>query len=344
MHSSATGDRLLYLSSSDVDTACRELDPLACVTEALIEHAAGTARVGVEGVIRWSPAAGESARSLNMPGLLQDHGVVGTKIINANTGNPGRELPRADGLTILFHPRTARPHVVLQAAQISAVRTAAVSTVAAAALSGRPAAVLAVVGAGRVAQAHIRLMTARLDIGIVLISDCLPARAEALARAVRDWLGEVPPVEVAETEPAVRRADILVTATTATQAHIPYDWISPGTVAVNVSLDDLDETAYLGSDLLYVDDWQLICDDTQRLLGRLARQGRVSGPGQAAPAGGRSVTGTLGQLLAGDCPSRGNESETVLVNPFGMAIEDLAVARAVCAAAESLGLGTWLER
>jgi hypothetical protein len=98
------------------------------------------------------------------------------------------------------------------------------------------------------------------------------------------------------------------------------------------------------SDLLYVDDWQLITADTQRLLGRLAREGKVSGPGDPAPAIGRSVTGTIGQLLAGGCPGRENAEQIALVNPFGMAIEDLAVAHAVYIAAVSRGLGTPLDR
>ena len=344
MEPHATADQLLYLSSSDVAMACRTIDPLACVTDALLQHAAGTATVGVEGVIRWSPAEGESARTLNMPGLIQEAGIVGTKIINANTGNPARQLPRADGLTILFDPLTARPRVVLQAAQVSALRTAAVSTAAAIALRGREPTTLAVVGAGIVAQEHIRLMTARLDIDCVLISDSVRARAEAAATALRAGPDDIPPIAVTETESAVRRAGILVTATTTTQPYIPYGWISPGSVIINVSLDDLDEAAYLQSDLLYVDDWQLIWDDTQRLLGRLGRQRKVCGPGQSAPDGSRPVTGTLGQLLAGKCPARTSESQTVLVNPFGMAIEDLAVAQAVSEAAESLGLGTVLPR
>ena len=57
--------------------------------------------------------------------------MVGTKIINANTGNPDKGLPRADGLTLLFDPRTARPSVIMQVAEVSVLRTAAVSTLAA---------------------------------------------------------------------------------------------------------------------------------------------------------------------------------------------------------------------
>lgn len=339
-----TEDRLLYLSSSDIARACASIDPLRCVAGALRQHADGRARVGDEGTLRWSPAEGQSARTLNMPGLLAAPAVVGTKIINANTGNPDSGLPRADGLTLLFDPSTARPLVIAQAAQISALRTAAVSTLAAVRLHNGGPIALGLLGAGTIAEAHAVLMNKHLAIEKVLVHDRVPGRAQALAARLRAMDGSFRQVMAVAAEHAVSEANVVVTATTATAAYVPSDWIAPGTVVVNVSLDDIDADAYLKSDLLYVDDWQLIRADTQRLLGRLARAGTVSGPGEPAPAGGRSVTGTIGQLLAGSCPGRRDAGQTALVNPFGMAIEDLALAQEVYRAAVSLGLGTPLER
>jgi N-[(2S)-2-amino-2-carboxyethyl]-L-glutamate dehydrogenase len=339
-----TDDKLLYLNSSDIAKVCADIDPLRCVAEALRQHAEGTARVGDEGTLRWSPAEGHSARTLNMPGLLAASAVVGTKIINANTGNPDSGLPRADGLTLLFDPATARPSVILQAAEISALRTAAVSTLAALHLQNGSPIALALLGAGRIAETHAVLMAKHLEIDSVLIHDQIPERGQALAEKLRAMGSSFRRVVTAEAEYAVSKANVVVTATTTTSAYVSYNWVTRGTVVINVSLDDFDADTYIKSDLLYVDDWQLITADTQRLLGRLAREGKVSGPGDSAPASGRSVTGTIGQLLAGNCPGRENAEQTVLVNPFGMAIEDLALAQAVYNAAVSRGLGTPLDR
>lgn len=337
-------DKLLYLNSSDIAEVCADIDPLRCVAEALRQHAEGAARVGDEGTLRWSPAEGQSARTLNMPGLLAAPSVVGTKIINANTGNPDHGLPRADGLTLLFDPRTARPSVIMPAAEISALRTAAVSTLAALHLRNGSPVTLALLGAGKIAETHAVLMAKHLGLDGVLIYDRLPERGQILAEKLRAMDGCFRRVATAAAEDAVRQASIVVAATTTTTAYVPYNWIARGTAVINVSLDDIDADAYIKSDLLYVDDWQLIVADTQRILGRLARAGTVSGPGDSAPACGRSVTGTIGQLLAGKCPGRANAEQTVLVNPFGMAIEDLALAHAVYAAAVSRGLGAPLDR
>lgn len=339
-----TDDRLLYLNSSDIAKACVDIDPLRCVADALRQHAEGTARVGEEGTLRWSPAEGQFARTLNMPGLLAASAVVGTKIINANTGNPDRGLPRADGLTLLFDQSTARPSVILQAAEISALRTAAVSTLAALHLQNGSPIALALLGAGKIAETHAILMAKYLEVDNVLIYDQMPQRAQALAEKLRAMGSSFRRVATAEAQYAVGEANVVVAATTTTSAYVPYEWITRGTTMINVSLDDFTADAYMNSDLLYVDDWQLIVADTQRLLGRLAREGKVTGPGDLASAEGRSVTGTIGQLLTGNCPGRENAEQTVLVNPFGMAIEDLALAQAVHAAALSRGLGTSLER
>lgn len=342
---SPTAAQLLYLSGADVAGVCSALDPVPYVSDALRQHAAGTARVGAEGVIRWSPAPGHAARTLNMPGLLSGiPDVVGTKIINANTGNPERGLPRADGLTILFESWSARPRVIMQGAQISALRTAAVSTVAALRLAKSAPLTVGIVGAGSIAEAHARLMPRHLKTSGILVHDRVPERARDLAGRLSAADALLPPVSSADLERTIREADVIVTATTVSEPYIPYDWLSPGVLVLNVSLDDLDADAYLRADLLYVDDWQLITDDTQRLLGRLAREGKVTGPGEPGPPGGRPVTGTLGQLLDGACPSRTSESQVIVVNPFGLAIEDLAIAQAVYVAAASRGLGTVLER
>jgi ornithine cyclodeaminase len=56
------------------------------------------------------------------------------------------------------------------------------------------------------------------------------------------------------------------------------------------------------------------------------------------------VDGELGQVLAGLRPGRLRERDVILVNPFGLAIEDVALAAEVHRAATRRGLGLWLER
>jgi ornithine cyclodeaminase len=343
-------NRILFLSQRDVRTAAARIDPVRAVREALAAHASGQSVLPAEAYLRWSPTAGESARSLNMPGRLAGAvDVAGTKIINANPANPARGLPRASGLTVLFDPTDARIYCVLDAAHISALRTASVSALSAELFNGNDVGEWALIGAGALARAHLQLLPSTLGkLRAINLFDIEEKRAEGLAREFAPSLAERGiRLQVARSaKDAIRDADFIVTATTVTEGYIGRGWLKPGALLVHVSLDDLRPEALTEADRVVVDDWALVRDDDQRLLGRMWRQGLLTGPGDDAdPAAGRTaVHAELGDIIIGRKAGRSSAQEIVIVNPFGLSIEDLAVARQVYDNARQQGLGLWLER
>jgi len=89
-----------------------------------------------------------------------------------------------------------------------------------------------------------------------------------------------------------------------------------------------------------VDDSNLIAADEHRRLRRMLRDGKVARPGGRD---GRAIDGELGQLLASGRRGRSDSEESIVVNPFGLAIEDLASAKHVYRHATGSGLSTSLE-
>jgi len=346
----ADQNRILYLSQRDVRTAAARIDPVRAVREALAAHASGQSVLPAEAYLRWSPTTGESARSLNMPGRLAGTvDVAGTKIINANPANPARGLPRASGLTVLFDPADARVYCVLDAAYISALRTASVSALSAELFNGNDVGEWALIGAGALARAHLQLLPSTLGkLRAVNLFDIDRERADALGREFGPGLAERGiRLHVAHSaRDAIRDADFIVTATTVTDGYIGRGWLKPGALLVHVSLDDLRPEALAEADQVIVDDWALVRDDDQRLLGRMWRQGLLTEPGQDSdPAAGRTtIHAELGDVVIGRKAGRSNGQEVIIVNPFGLSIEDLAVARQVYDNARQQGLGLWLER
>ncbi|MEV0561438.1 ornithine cyclodeaminase [Dactylosporangium sp. NPDC050588] len=341
-------DELLYLSLTAVIEACVELDPVATVYDTLVLHARDEVRMPDEAYLGWRTPDGAAARSLNMPAHLGGEiQALGTKIINSNPDNIKRDMPRASGLTVLFDPATARPLCVMEATHISALRTAAVSFVAARAVWASEPQTVAVFGAGPIARTHIELLVPRAPrIKQLFLYDLDRGRTEALARDLAPLsVGRDLTITVV-TEPvaALAAATLVIAATSTTTPYIGAAHLKPGTVVVNVSLDDVDAGLMLSADRLYVDDWGLICADQHRLLGRMARDGRISGPGTTALANGRAVDGTIGQLLLGTCPSPAGVADSVVINPFGMAIHDISLARQVYSVAIQRGLGHRLPR
>lgn len=334
----ATGNALLYLTAAQVAELCGEIDPLKVVTSAFLAVRAGRAEVAPEAALRWTAPDGTAARSLMLP--ARHVAAYGCKVINACIGNPARGLPRAHGLILLFDQETAAPVCVMDAGYISALRTAAVSLAAVRAIRDLAAVRrVALLGCGRLASTHLELLAARAEPEAVDVYDVQAGRAADFADQARQLLPSAAVTVADEPRAAVRGADLTVAATTTTTPYVALDWVRPGAVFVNVSLDDATEELLLGCERLFVDDWSLVSDDQTRLLGRLARAGMVTGPGDAPPPGGRQVDGDLAALLAGTCPGAVTEADRVVINPFGMGVHDIALAAQVYAGASAGDVG-----
>lgn len=320
-------DCILYLAGHEVELALGEVDPVAAVADVLAAHARSETILPAEAYLGWE-RGGEALRSLCMPGVVDSS--PGVKIINANPANPTRGLPRASGLTLLFDPQTARPICIMEGARISCLRTAAVTAIAAELLAAGRVERLALIGAGALSRCHLDLLARRLPaLREVRVYDLDRERAAALRVDAHSL------VICDSAEQAICGAELIVPLTTTTTGYIRYEWLQPGALLVNVSLDDPLPEVVVRADKLFVDDRGLVAADGRRLLGRMLRDGSIRDS---------DVDGELGELLIGARPGRTEPDDIILVNPFGLAIADLAIARQVYRRARGLGLGTPLSR
>lgn len=326
---------LRVLRRDDVLAAAVDVDPVASVEATLLAHARGATTLPDEAYLPWYTASGAFARSLALPGAVWgDRPAVGLKVINSSLDNPARGLPRAQGWTFLFDPDTARPVAMLEAAWISATRTAAYTVLSARRLAAPGLARIAVLGCGALADSHLDLLAAEYPDAAVVVHDLDPARARSLAARRRAEVADDP-------RAAVDGAGLVVCTTTTTTGYLALDWLAPGTLVAHVSLDDVLSEVVTGADLVVVDDWDLVAADDRRLLGRMLRQGTLAPPGETR-AGARTVDTTLAEVVAGTHPGRARPDDVVLSNPFGMGVLDVALAAAVHDAALARDLGTVL--
>lgn len=346
-------DCILYLNRQDVELACSEIDSVAVVREMFRMHATGQTILPDEAYLGWTNVHGESVRSLNMPGYLGGSlQCVGTKIINGNINNAQRGLPRASGLTNLFDCVSGRLSCIMEGAYLSSLRTASVSLLAAEIFKGREIVCAVFVGSGVQAQAHIELLLKRREfyphLRQIALFDVSEESAKMLHRALMPKL-EALDIDfwIAPTaEEAIRHGQLVVTVTTTTVGYIQYAWLQPGTILLNISLDDPLPEVVLRADMVIVDDWTLVKHDTKRLLGRMYRAGQILGPDEPEDSSHscRHVDAQLGDIITGEKAGRKNIDGIILVNPFGLAIEDIAIASVVFRNAQRRSLGTWLDR
>src|SRR5688572_370935 len=149
--------------------------------------------------------------------------------INANfPGNPTRyALPTIQGVAVLFDAHDGRPIAVLDSIEITSVRTAAATAVAARYLARTDASTATICGCGEQGRSQLRaLMRVRL-IRRVFAFDIDDARAEQYAGEMAQQLDiEITPVQ--QLDDMTRQSDIWVTCTPARRWLVGRDHVRPG--------------------------------------------------------------------------------------------------------------------
>ena len=182
-------DTLLYLSSDAIEElALRPDELIGAVEQIFAAQAAGSARIGPKAVV--PVGAGHAFHA--MPGTLNAMGLDGMKFFGVVPDNPARGLPNVCALVVLSDLATGLPVAMMDGGWITAVRTAAMSAVAAKHLAQRDSETAAFIGCGMQAHSHAYLLRAvlpRLKRAIVLGRG--PARREAFVAMLRDTGWEV---------------------------------------------------------------------------------------------------------------------------------------------------------
>ena len=171
-------DPIRYLAAADVDAALPDLETQVALAaralQALGEEAAEMPpKLGVH------PRPGALLHA--MPAWLRTRDLVGLKWVAAFPGNNARGIPAISGLVVLNDAETGLPMCVMDAARITAARTAAVTGVALELYLPGGARTVAILGAGVQARGHLPQLARALPGGELLVYDRHPERAEAVA-------------------------------------------------------------------------------------------------------------------------------------------------------------------
>ena len=238
-----------------------------------------------------------------MPAVAED--AMGAKLVSFYPRNAGTEVPTHLAMILLFRPDTGEPLAVMGARLITEMRTAAVSAAATRRLAAPDSRVLALLGSGVQARAHLQaLMLVRHFAEIRVWS----RTAEHAERFAEQHNARAMPVEA-----AVRGADVVVTATSALQPILQGAWLKPGAHvnAVGAPRPDwreLDDSAMANT---------LVVDSREAVL-------KESGDVILSKA---KIYAEIGEIFAGvkEAPL----PATTVFKSVGIAVEDIAAAKLV---------------
>jgi alanine dehydrogenase len=314
-----------------------ELLPIAdCI--AVMEDAFRTVAAGKFSqparIIAWLPDGRGAIGS--MPAYLGDPDALAVKVITVFPENRAAGLESHQGSVLLHETQTGRPLAIVHAGAVTAIRTAAVSALAARILSNPQASRLALLGSGTQARTHLEAMRAVRPIAGVKVWSRTPDRARAFAREESARHGI--PVEVAQTpRDAIAGCDIVCTLTAATAPVLEGAWLEPGmhVAAAGSSVPPFRE---LDAEVakrarIFVDNRECVLNEADDLRVPIA-EGAITA---------KDLLGDLGELVTKKVPGRTSPDDITLFKSVGMAVEDAAAARELFARAQTRGRGTRVE-
>jgi ornithine cyclodeaminase/alanine dehydrogenase-like protein (mu-crystallin family) len=305
-----------FFSGADVERAVSPHEAYDGVKAAFVAHAAGDWTMHPKIYVSGSPAGDFRA----MPALGDGHVLL--KWVTSFPGNPQRGLPTVTGLVLLSDVETGVLLAVLDAAAVTALRTAAAAVIAAETLCRSGATSTAVVGCGVNGAETVRMFRA---LGSdVLVWDLDPARASFVA----ERLG----ARVADSQTEALAADIVVTVTPGRDLLFPEGSLRDGQHVSMMGADGPGKAEVAIAELERAD---LFCDDWEQ-----ASHGGELAAGVEAGVVTRDRVTEIGRVLTGEAEGRRSAEDITLFDSTGLAIQDLAIAKAALAKTGELDLPT----
>jgi ornithine cyclodeaminase/alanine dehydrogenase-like protein (mu-crystallin family) len=255
--------------------------------------------------------------------------------VNANfPGNPAeRGLPTIQGVIALFDAEDGRVLAVMDSMEVTSVRTAAATAVAAKHLARADAATVTICGCGEQGRSQLRALARVRALRTVYAFDLDAERAGQYALTMSRELG-VDVAPAADLADATRRSDICVTCTPARRWFIGRAMLAPGggafVAAVGADAEQKQEIdpELLASSTVVVD-----------VLDQCASIGDLHHAIVAGLMIRGDVHADLADVVSGRKPGRTAEDEIIIFDSTGTALEDVAAAALVFERAVERGLG-----
>ena len=244
-------------------------------------------------------------------------------------------LPTIQGVIVLADGENGCPLAVLDSVEITALRTAAATAVAAKHLARKDSRVATVCGCGVQGGYQLRALACVLRLERAFVFDIEKGKAEQLARELGGDLG-IEVTVASDLQSACRESDVCVTCTTSHQFFLSREHVRPGTLIAAVGADNPQKQEI---DPALMAESKIVVD--------VAAQCAAMGDLHHALKSGRvvmeGVHAQLGEVVAGRKAGRTSEEEIVVFDSTGMALQDVAAAAVVYEKAMADGSGIQLE-
>lgn len=304
---------MLYLNSAHINTIGLDWQQLTTVIgRAIMALSEKDYSQPVKPYLRYS---NPKNRIIAMPAYIGgEHPYAGIKWIASFPDNIHQNRLRANSVTVLNEYNTGIPICMINTSGVSAIRTAAVSGLMvkeylATVIDSRKLTV-GIIGFGPIGQMHLKMMADLFGDRVerFFIYDLKPVDITAISDSYRNK------VILAESwEKCYDQADIFITCTVSTAPYINRPPVR-GSLQLNVSLRDYTVEMKDFMDVIIVDNWEEVCRENTDI----ENMNKYKGLSQ-------QDTVSITDVVCSQVLKSRKEFDTVMFNPMGMAIFDIAI-------------------
>jgi ornithine cyclodeaminase len=261
---------------------------------------------------------------------------AGVKIVSDFHDNYLQGLPSELALLILLDRRNGVPRAIIDATQITEMRTGAITAIGAKHLARKDAKILGHVGARGTSYWSVRLMNRYFDFEEIRVHSRRKESRDAFgARLERDLGKRI--IITDDWESCVRGADIVVEASRLVEPKplLKTEWIKKG--ALVMPYGTMSAVEHSLADIV---DKFLMDDFGQARAGRFGALRPLFDAGKLHPG---LYHAEIGEVVAGLKPGRERDDETILFWHRGLSLSDIALGHALLTKGERMGIGQRLR-
>ncbi|QDX41090.1 ornithine cyclodeaminase family protein [Salarchaeum sp. JOR-1] len=316
-----------YLASDDVSDLATPADYVEAVRDAYRQRGEGAPAEPRTKLVNDDPPG----MFTSYAAILPDTGAMGGYMYSAGFG--GRD---AWFMTPLFDADSGEPLALIDGASMNPFKTGAAGAVGVDALARHDATSVAVIGSGAQARGQLRCTAEVRDLETVWVYSPTKGHRESFAGEMNTAL-DASVAAVASPDAAIEDADIVITATNASEPVFDGDHLEPGTHVTamgqyNPEKRELDATTIERS--IYVPDLRARATTDAGSFLHALDEGVVTED---------HIHAELGDVLVGEAAGRTSDDDITVFDSGGTGIETAAAAYLLYERAEEAGRGTTID-
>jgi alanine dehydrogenase len=322
--------KTLILSRTDMMGLLTPGEYSACVEQAYRMHGEGRFYMDPKGHIVLDRYPGEWEA---MPSYIEEPEAAACKWVSIREKNRERyNLPTVFSILIYTHPETGFPLAICDGSHHTVMRTGSATAVSTKFLARDDAQVLAIVGAGNMAEGTLATTAEVRRWRQVRVWSRSQKTLDAFLRAQQPKYPDLEITGSTDLEKVIPGADVVSTVTPARGPIVRDEWIAPGTHIAAVGADkqgdqELDP-AILQRARIFVDDIRQCRTDGE--INVALSQGLISES---------DIAGEIGKVICGKLEGRQSADQVTVFDSTGIALQDSATVPLEFERAVAAGVG-----